>query len=160
MAIEVDLILSPGMLPKRLSHRLVYDFAHADPLATLIASREVLGVEVASKNEPVPIIAPLAGPGWVAFNGCCVPNIHRNVRVAAGTRIATPETFAIDWIRLKDDKLFEGDGKANKQFAAFGAAVRSVADGEVVAVRDGMPAEEPSCRQRRCVRRPTMAAIQ
>jgi hypothetical protein len=144
VAIEVDLILSPGMLPKRLSHRLVYDFAHADPLATLIASREVLGVEVeVSKNEPVPIIAPLAGPGWVAFNGCCVPNIHRNVRIAAGTRIATPETFAIDWIRLKDDKLFEGDGKANKQFAAFGAAVRSVADGEVVAVRDGMPAEEP-----------------
>src|SRR3546814_6605829 len=84
-----------------IEHNTAYDVRIGDwssdvcssDLATLIASREVLGVEVeVSKNEPVPIIAPLAGPGWVAFNGCCVPNIHRNVRVAAGTRIATPET--------------------------------------------------------------------
>jgi hypothetical protein len=144
VAIEVDLILSPGTLPKRLSHRLVYDFAQGDPLASLIGSREVVGVEVAvSKSEPVPIIAPLTGPGWVAFNGCCVPNIHRNVRVAAGTRIATPETFAIDWIQLKGDRFFNGDGKAVKQFPYYGAEVRSVADGEVVAVRDGMAESKP-----------------
>jgi Peptidase family M23 len=144
VAIEVDLVLPAGMLPTRLSHRLVYDFAQGDPLASLIGSREVVGVEVAvSKSEPVAIIAPLTGPGWVAFNGCCVPNIHRNVRVAAGTRIATPETFAIDWIQVEGDKFFEGDGKANKQFPYFGAEVRSVADGEVVAVRDGMPEGQP-----------------
>jgi Peptidase family M23 len=144
LAIEVDLVLPPGTLPKRLSHRVVYDFAQADPLASMIGSREVVGVEVeVSKNAPVPIIAPLTGPGWAAFNGCCAPNIHRNVRVAAGTRIATPETFAIDWIQLEGDKFFEGDGKANKQFPYFGAEVRSVADGEVVALRDGMPESQP-----------------
>src|SRR5262245_38364640 len=144
VAIEVDLILPPDMLPSRLQHRLVYEFAQGDPLASLIGSREVVGVEVeVSKSEPVPIIAPLTGPGWVALNGCCVPNIHRNVRVAAGTRIATPETFAIDWIQIEGDKFFEGDGKAVKQFPYFGAEVRSVADGEVVAVRDGMPESQP-----------------
>ena len=144
VAIEVDLVLPAGMLPKRLSHRLVYDFAQGDPLASLIGSREVVGVEVeVSKSEPVPIVAPLTGPGWVAFNGCCVPNIHRNVRIAAGTRIATPETFAIDWIQVEGGAFFEGDGKANKQFPYFGAEVRSVADGEVVAVRDDMPESQP-----------------
>jgi hypothetical protein len=144
VAIEVDLSLSPGTLPKRLSHRLVYDFPQLDPLASLIGSREVVGVEVeVSKTEPVAIIAPLTGPGWVAFNGCCVPNIHRNVRIAAGTRIATPETFAIDWVQLKGDRLFKGDGKAVKQFPYYGAEVRSVADGEVVAVRDGMAESQP-----------------
>jgi len=144
VAIEVDLILPPDMLPTRLRHRLVYDFAQGDPLVSLIGSREVVGVEVeVSKSEPVAIIAPLTGPGWVAFNGCCVPNIHRNVRVAAGTRIATPETFAIDWIQIEGDKFFEGDGKAVKQFPYFGSEVRSVADGEVVAVRDGMPESKP-----------------
>jgi hypothetical protein len=91
----------------------------------------------------VAIIAPLTGPGWVALNGCCVPNIHRNVRVAAGTRIATPETFAIDWIQIEGDKFFERDGKTVKQFPYFGSEVRSVADGEVVAVRDGMPESQP-----------------
>src|SRR5262245_14965912 len=30
VAIEIDLILSPGTLPKRLSHRLVYDFPQLD----------------------------------------------------------------------------------------------------------------------------------
>ncbi len=144
VAIEVDLVLSPGTLPKRLSHRVVYDFPQLDPLASLIGSREVVGAEVEmSKSEPVPIIAPLTGPGWAALNGCCVPNIHRNVRVAAGTRIATPETFAIDWVQLKGDRFFKGDGKAVKQFPYYGAEVRSVADGEVVAVRDGMAESQP-----------------
>jgi len=144
VAIEVDLALPPEPLPKRLSHRLVYDFAPGDPLAPLIASREVVGVEVAvAESPPVAIVAPLTGPGWVAYNGCCVPNVHRDVRVAAGTRIATPETFAIDWIQLEGDRFFEGDGKANKQFPYFGAEVRSVADGEVVARRDGMPESQP-----------------
>jgi hypothetical protein len=144
VAIEVDLVLPPGALPSRLSHRLRYDFAQLDPLASLIGSREVVGVEVeVSRDAPVPIVAPLSGEGWVAFNGCCVPNIHRNVRIAAGTRIATPETFAIDWIQLTGNRLFKGDGKANKQYPAYGADVRAVADGEVVALRDGMPEEKP-----------------
>jgi hypothetical protein len=144
VVIEVDLSLPPGPLPTRLSHRLLYEFAQADPHATIIGSREVVGPEVEiARYEPVTIVAPLSGPGWAAMNGCCVPNVHRDVRIAAGTRIATPETFAIDWIQLKGERFFEGDGKQNKQFPYFGAEVRAVADGEIVALRDGMAENEP-----------------
>lgn len=47
VAIEIDLVLSPGPLPTRLSHRLAYDFAPADSHASMIGSREVVGPEVA-----------------------------------------------------------------------------------------------------------------
>jgi murein DD-endopeptidase MepM/ murein hydrolase activator NlpD len=61
-----------------------------------------------------------------------------------GARIETPETFAIDWVRLEDGKLSYGDGAANEQHYAFGADVLAVADGVVVSVRNGMPEETPS----------------
>ncbi len=143
-AIEIDLVLSPGPLPTRLSHRLAYDFAPADPHASMIGSREVVGPEVAiAPSEPVTLVPPLSGPGWAAMNGCCVPNVHRDVRIAAGTRIATPETFAIDWVQLNGDRFFEGDGKQNKQYPYFGADVRAVADGEIVGLHDGMAESVP-----------------
>ncbi len=91
----------------------------------------------------IAIRSPLAGPGWGALNGCCVPNIHRSVRIAAGTRLATPETFAIDWIRIDNGRFFEGDGKTNEQYPYFGDDVLSVADGDVVALHDGMPESIP-----------------
>src|SRR5262245_49982837 len=141
---EIDLVLPPEPLPTRLSHRLAYEFPPNDSHATIIGSREVVGPEVeVSRSEPVTLVAPLSGPGWAAMNGCCVPNVHRDVRIAAGTRIATPETFAIDWIQLKGDRFFEGDGKQNKQFPYFGAEVRAVADGEIVVLRDGMAESVP-----------------
>jgi hypothetical protein len=113
-------------------------------LATVISSREVTGPEVTvDTHDAIAIAPPLSGPGWASLNGCCVPNIHRNVRIAAGTRIATPETFAIDWIQVRGDKFFEGEGAANAQYPYFGAEVKAVADGEVIALHDGMEESEP-----------------
>ena len=144
VALEIDLILPPGSAPPRLSHRIAYDLPANDPLASIIGSREVVGPEVVVDPRPaIAIRSPLSGPGWGALNGCCVPNIHRNVRLAAGTRMATPEAFAIDWIRIDGGKFFTGDGKANEQYPYFGAAVTAVGDGEVVALHDGMPESIP-----------------
>ena len=144
VAIEIDLGLPAGPLPTRLSHRLAYDFAPGDSHSSMIGSREVVGPEVAiARFQPPVLVAPLGGPGWAAMNGCCIPNVHRDVRIAAGTRIATPETFAVDWIQLEGDRFFEGDGRQNKQFPYFGAEVRAVADGEIVALRDGMAESVP-----------------
>ena len=144
VAVEIDLILSPGNIPPHVSHRIAYDFAADDALATIIGSREISGPEVTvDTHEAIAIAPPLSGPGWASLNGCCVPNIHRDARIAAGTRIATPETFAIDWVQVRGDKFFEGDGKANDQYPYFGAEVRSVADGEVIALRDGMEESKP-----------------
>jgi hypothetical protein len=144
VAVEVDLILPPGNVPPRLLHRLAYDFHPDDPSATVIGSHEVTGPAVTvDTGGAIAIAPPLSGPGWAALNGCCVPNVHRNVRIAAGTRIATPETFAIDWIQVQGNKFFEDDGKANGQYPYFGAEVKAVADGEVIALHDGMEESEP-----------------
>ena len=64
---------------------------------------------------------------------CCKPNVHRDVRIAIdGVRIETAETFAIDWAKVKNDRLFDGDGKRVEQYYGFGEDVLAVADGTVV----------------------------
>jgi hypothetical protein len=64
---------------------------------------------------------------------------HRDRRA----RIETGETFAVDWGWVKNDRLFDGDGKKIEQFYGFGRDVLAVADGLVVSVHDGMPDETP-----------------
>ncbi len=50
---------------------------------------------------------PLAGDGWLVTSACCGPNPHRDLRlVTDGLRIETGEIFAVDWGRLKGNKLF------------------------------------------------------
>ena len=149
VAVEVDLVLPPGPVPPVLSHRIAYELAGSDKHASIIATREIIGPQVkVDQQPPLQIISPVAGPGWAAFNGCCSPNRHRDVRVAAGTHIATPEVFDVDYIQVtKDGKYFAGDGKKNTDYPFFGAPLRAVADGEVVDVRDDMedatPLQEP-----------------
>ena len=75
---------------------------------------------------------------WLASTACCTPNVHRDLRVAIdGRRIETGETFAVDWALIKNDKLYDGDGKKNEQYYGFGADVFAVADGTVVSIQDG-----------------------
>jgi hypothetical protein len=70
--------------------------------------------------------------------------VHRDTRFAIdGVRIETPETFAIDFAKVKNDRVFDGDGKRVEQFYGFGADVLAVADGTVVSTHDGMPDETP-----------------
>jgi murein DD-endopeptidase MepM/ murein hydrolase activator NlpD len=70
--------------------------------------------------------------------------VHRWVRLpVAGARFAKIEPFAIDFLRLQAGKLFRGDGSQRAQYFAYGAEVLVVADGTVVAVREGYPEEVP-----------------
>ena len=71
--------------------------------------------------------------------------MHRDTRFAIdGVRIETAETFAIDFAKVKNDRVFDGDGKRVEQYYGFGADVLAVADGTVVSTHDGMPDETPS----------------
>ena len=58
-----------------------------------------------------------------------------------GSRFYKTETFAYDWLRIQDGRLFEGDGSQVEQWFNYGAEVIAAAEGTVVAVRDGMPEE-------------------
>jgi murein DD-endopeptidase MepM/ murein hydrolase activator NlpD len=60
-----------------------------------------------------------------------------------GVRYVKPETFAIDWVQVRDNRLLEGDESENESYFAYGAKVRSATGGKVVSVRDDMPDETP-----------------
>jgi hypothetical protein len=145
VSVDVDLALPAGMAPESLNHRIAYRLAPDAPMASLLGSMTVEGPTVAVAHAPPPIIKPpLKGKGWFAVNGCCGPNVHRDTRIAIdGSHIATSETFAIDWTRVENGRMFEGDGDANEQHYAFGADLLAVAEGTVVSARDGMPEETP-----------------
>ena len=149
VAVDVDLALEPGTAPERVTHRI--DYSVPDPKRALsidMGDTVVHGPEVAiDRRAPIVIAPPLAGDGWFVASGCCSPNVHRDTRLAInGDRIGTPETFAIDWTRVKNDRIYDGDGSQNEQHYAFGADVLAVADATVVIVQDGEPEQLPDVR--------------
>jgi hypothetical protein len=82
---------------------------------------------------------PVVLPERLGSTACCAPNVHRDLRLAIdGNRVATAETFAIDFARVRNDRLVDGDGSRNEQFYGFGADVLAVADGTVVSISDGV----------------------
>ena len=145
VSVDVDLALKPGTVPERVTHRIAYTIPADSPSAPILGATEIDGPEVAINRQPATVIKPpLQGDGWLATTACCKPNLHRDLRLAIdGRRIETGETFAVDWARVKNDRLYDGDGRTNEQHYAFGADVLAVADGTVVYVQDGKPETTP-----------------
>jgi Peptidase family M23 len=147
VAVEVDLALAPGKVPAQVTNRIAYSVPEGTPSAVLLDATEgeVDGPEVEVNRRPAIVIKPpLAGDGWLATAACCGPNPHRDLRLAIdGLRIETGETFAVDWGRIKGNRLFEGNGSTNEQYFGFGADVLAVADGTVVFTQDGEPEQPP-----------------
>lgn len=146
VSVDIDLILPPDTAPERVMHRIAYTLKPESRLALMVGSLEVGAPEVAIDRRPaITLRPPLKGKGWLASSACCKPNIHRDLRIAIdGVRIETAETFAVDWVKVENDRLFDGDGKRDEQYYGFGADVLAVADGTVVYTHDGMPDETPS----------------
>ena len=55
----------------------------------------------------------------------------------------TPETFAVDWIRVVGGVFYTGDGKQNSDWPAYGAPVYAVANGTVVSTVNDKPEIPP-----------------
>jgi len=145
VSVDVDLMLPPDTAPERVTHRIAYTLKADSELASIIGSLEVDAPDVAINRQPAIVIRPpLKGNGWLATTACCKPNIHRDERIAIdGVRIETGETFAVDWAKVRNDRLFDGDGKRVEQYYGFGEDVLAVADGTVVSIHDGMPDQTP-----------------
>jgi hypothetical protein len=143
--VEVDLVLAPGQVPLALSNHITYAVPGVSPhLAAIISSYDVQGPDLAvSPFHAITIQPPLRGVGWTDINACCTPNAHRNVRVAAGTRVGTAETFAVDFVRVDGNRFYQGDGSTNAQYPYFGVPIYAVAAGTVVAQHDGMDESVP-----------------
>ncbi len=145
VSVDVDLILPPDTAPERVTHRIAYTLEANSELAVMAGNLGVDAPEVAiNRQSAIVIRPPLAGNGWLASSACCKPNVHRDERIAInGVRIETAETFAVDWVRVKNDKIFDGDGKTVEQYYGFGEDVLAVADGAVASIHDGMPDQTP-----------------
>jgi len=145
VSVDVDLIVPPDTAPERLTHRIAYTLKANSELSLMVGNLEVNAPEVAINRQPAKVIRPpLAGNGWLASSACCKPNVHRDERIAInGVRIETAETFAVDWVKVKNDRIFDGDGKRVEQYYSFGEDVLAVADGTVVSIHDGMPDQTP-----------------
>jgi Peptidase family M23 len=145
VSVDVDLILPPGTAPERVTHRIAYTLKADSQLGLLADPPEVDTPEVAINHQAAIVIRPpVGGDGWLAGAACCKPNVHRDERIAIdGARIVTAETFAVDLVKVRHDRIFDGDGKAVEQYYGFGEDVLAIADGTVVSVHDGLSDQTP-----------------
>jgi hypothetical protein len=145
VSVDVDLILPPDTVPERVTHRIAYRLKADSQLGLLADPPEVDAPEVAINHQAAIVIRPpVKGDGWLAGAACCKPNVHRDERIAIdGVRIETAETFAVDLVKVRHDRIFDGDGKVVEQYYGFGEDVLAVADGTVVSVHDGMSDQTP-----------------
>jgi hypothetical protein len=105
------------------------------------SGRETIVVPLATPvTDPVTVDPPVSGGPWVALYDPQMPRGHRRVAFSRGGRQVVPARFAIDWVRL--DEAGRTSAAAADDFGrwfGFGADVLAVADGKVIAVRDGYP---------------------
>ena len=137
---------TPGEIPNQLKHRVsVMGAATPAPApATPVAlSYAVAPIDVFQKV--ITIGPPLAGKGWIAFNGCCeLGGAHRVSGQAVNGRIYFAQRFAIDWMRLDDaGRLVHGDSADVRNYSCYDADVLSVADGTVVSVLNNLEDQPP-----------------
>jgi hypothetical protein len=146
LAIVMDVVVPPEAVPAQISHRITYALPADNPFLALVNARTIVGPNLTlSTHDPIVLSPPVRGAGWYAVDACCDPESgHRAFRSAVdGARIAKTETFAYDYLRVKNGRLFDGDGSRNDQWYDYGAEVVAAADGTVVFARDGMPEAMP-----------------
>jgi hypothetical protein len=146
VAAMLDVVVPPDQVPERLTHRITYELPPDAPALAVIGSREIRGPDLTvDPFAPLVIAPPVRGSGWLNANGCCDASAHRSARLAVdGSHLVNFETFAIDWVRLKGNRFFAGQGTHNEDYFAFGDELLAVADGTVVFVRDGIPEGTPN----------------
>jgi hypothetical protein len=143
---KVDVDVSPTAVPARLTHRITYEVPPNAPRRALVESLEVNGPKLRlARRGPIVIPPPVEGPGWMAANACCnSPSPHRDLLLSANGRFVTAEMFSIDWIRLRNGRLYEGNGSKTTDFYGEGAPLLAVGDGKVVRAVDGRPEIAPA----------------
>lgn len=147
VATVLDVVVAADAVPASLTHRITYELpADTDPVivALFATPREISGPALqVDRRKPIVIAAPLPGAGWWNANGCCDYTPHREFLLPANGEWVKPETFAIDWVQLRNGRLFEEDGTALSQYPYYGTSVVAVANGTVVSVVDGLPEIAP-----------------
>jgi hypothetical protein len=131
-------------VPHRLVHRVeVLGAASPADLTPVPLSYTVAPVLLSPR---IPVVGPpLAGQGWVAFNGCCeADGAHRNAGLPVNGQLYYAQRYAIDWVRLDaEGRLVHGDPSDVHSYTAYGADIVAAADGTIVAVRNDLEDQVP-----------------
>jgi murein DD-endopeptidase MepM/ murein hydrolase activator NlpD len=133
--------VDPASPPGSLGHRLIIERGSADSLRTeeLESETAVPAVREASTIGP-----PLRGGPWLTANGPAAESGHRRGLIVIRGTAAIAQRFAIDYVKVGDDHLtFSGDRLKNASYHAYGTDALAVADGIVVALKDGIPENIP-----------------
>ena len=128
----------PTDAPTAIQHRFTFKVGdYPEELSVVTAQATVT-------NKPLVISPPLRGSEWLSGNGPANASGHRRAMVPIGGRAHIAQRFAIDFVQLNPDgKTFTGDQKDNKSYRCYGAEALAVADGIVVATKDGIPENVP-----------------
>ena len=121
-------------VPTRLMHRVS------------TADSAVEGALIGSHHTKLRVLRPpLEGANWLAEDGPSNDenNHHRRGVVILNGTPVNSRRYAIDWKKTVGGASFSGDAKDVHSYHSYGQSVLAVADGHVVAARDGLPENIP-----------------
>jgi hypothetical protein len=131
---------APPTIPTNLTHAIGISMAEPLPGIFPATMTETVAPVTVQTRKPVVIAPPLDGPNWLDGNSCCDMTAHRMAMNPLNGQVWAAERFAIDYIQIgSDGRIFTGDVAKPESYPYFGAGIRAVADGPVVAVVDGLP---------------------
>ena len=100
-------------------------------------------------QQPLVIAPPLRGGDWLAANGPSNTSVHRRALLVVNGTPHIAQRFAIDWIKIgPGGRIAHDDRSRNENWFGYGEEVLAVADGTVVATKDGIPENVPMTDKR------------
>ncbi|MDI9633598.1 MAG: M23 family metallopeptidase [Methanolinea sp.] len=137
--ISLWLVLPPGPVPDRLSHRVVLDVTPAAGAPSAVVATG----EVAVRKDLVPVVvgAPVRGPGWVATETTSPSTHHFRAQVTVNGTTRVPQRYAQDWIYVDPATgRIAGDNATDaRDYLGFGREILAVGNGTVADALDGLP---------------------
>ena len=134
-------------VPALLWHRLTFSVA-TPGAAPIEQSMDVARVPVGTQ-QPLVIDPPLRGGDWLSANGPSNNSVHRRALLVVNGNSHIAQRLAIDWMKLgPGGRLARNDRSLNANWFGYGEEVRAVADGTVVATKDGIPENVPLTEER------------
>ena len=132
--------------PATIRHRLSFESGSGDSVRTAVLETSAVPV---AQDAPV-LGPPLRGGSWLAANGPANESGHRRALIGVEGGLFIAQRFAIDYVKLVESGTgtFTGDRLKNANYAAYGNDALAVADGQVVAVKDGIPENVPGVNSR------------
>jgi hypothetical protein len=126
--------------PSSLLNRVTIEVGTGDSART----QTLEGRPVPVSPEAAPIGPPLRAGPWLTANGPAADVGHRRALIPIEGTPSIAQRFAIDYVKVGDDhRTFTGDRLKNENYHAYGTEALAVADGIVVATKDGIPENIP-----------------